>query len=142
VATAQERFAAMLRDDVAPALRGLGLKGSGQAYTLPSETHWALIGFQKFSWSNADRVEFTLNLTVARKDEWAAAYEERPHIGARPKPNVGGGPAWSERIGGLMPDGDEVRWAVEVDEAVEPVVGDVVGAIRDHALPAMRERMR
>src|SRR5690349_1207537 len=117
----------MMRDDVAPALRRLRLKGSGQAYTLPSETHWAVIGFQKFTWSNADRVEFTINLTVARKDEWAAAYEESPWLGKRPAPNVSGGPAWWERIGGLMPgeSGDAV-WAVEPGAPVEPVAGDAV----------------
>ena len=137
----------MMREDVAPALRRLGLKGSGQSYTLPSETHWALIGFQKFTWSNAGRVEFTINLTVARKDEWAAAYQATPHIGVRPSPGISGGPSWWARIGSLLPGGGnaelaETAWAVEPDEPVEPVAGDVVGAIRDHALPAMRERMR
>jgi hypothetical protein len=131
----------MLRDEIAPALRRLGLKGSGQAYTIPSDTHWAVIGLQKFTWSDADRVEFTINLTVARKDEWAAAYASTPYIGKRPKPNVSGGPSWWTRIGSVLPGDRERTWEVHAGAATEPVAGDVVATIRDHALPAMRKRM-
>ena len=142
MANAQERFKSMLREEVAPALRRLGLKGSGQAYTVPSETHWAVIGFQKFSWSDADRVEFTLNLTVARKDEWASAYAESPHIGRRPKPNVSGGPSWWTRIGTVLEaDGDQ-KWVVDKRGPTDHVAGEVVATIRDHALPALRRHMR
>src|SRR5712691_6087251 len=96
----------MLREDVAPSLRRLGLKGSGQVYTIPSSTHWAIVAFQKSAYSDADLVRFTLNLTVARKDEWAAAYaEKQPVIGRRPMPNtyVPVGSSWHSRIGHLMP---------------------------------------
>src|SRR5439155_1336209 len=56
--TAQEAFTMMVKDEIAPALRELGFKGSGQRFTLPSETHWALLGLQKFTWSDRDRVDF------------------------------------------------------------------------------------
>ena len=131
----------MLRDEIAPALRQLGLKGSGQSYTVPSDTHWGVIGFQKFTWSSADCVEFTINLIVASKDEWAEAYESRPYIGQRPKPNVLAAVGWCTRIGGLFPGRVERKWAVAANGKTEDVAEQVVAVIRDHALPAMRERM-
>jgi hypothetical protein len=139
--TAQEAFTKMLKEDVAPALRRLGFKGSGQRYELPSDTHWAIIGFQKFSWSNQERVEFTLNITVVGKDEWERARKKRPYLSAKPSANTGGGVGWEERIGNLTPEKEERRWAVAADRPTEPVAGDVVGAIRDFALPAMRKRV-
>jgi hypothetical protein len=139
--TAQEAFTKMLKQEVAPALRRLGFKGSGQRYELPSVTHWAIVGFQKFSWSDQQRVEFTLNITVVGKDAWARAREKRPYLSAKPSANVGGGVGWEERIGNLMPKNEEQRWAVTPDRPTESVAGDVVGAIRDFALPAMHKRM-
>jgi hypothetical protein len=60
--TAQVVFERMLREEVAPALRELGLRGSGQRFRLPSESHWALLAFQKSQWSDADEIRFTVNV--------------------------------------------------------------------------------
>ena len=68
--TAQEMFRAMVRDQVAPALRDLGFKGSGQVYLLPSETHWAMLSFQKSASSDAASVRFAVNFDVTTKQEW------------------------------------------------------------------------
>jgi hypothetical protein len=46
VGDVQATYRAMLRDDIAPALRALGLKGSGSRYSLPDPESWALLGFQ------------------------------------------------------------------------------------------------
>ena len=131
----------MLRDEVAPALRRLGLKGSGDRYTVPSDTHWAVIGFQKFRWSDADCVEFTVNLIVATKEEWASAYELRPYIGKKPAANTLTGVGWWDRIGSVMPRRGKGTWTVPSTGSTEHVAGEVVAAIRDYALPAMRARM-
>ncbi len=45
--TAQEQYRIMINGVISPALRSLGLKGSGGRYELPSVTHWALLDFQK-----------------------------------------------------------------------------------------------
>src|SRR3954453_12481053 len=96
----------MMREQVAPALRSLGLKGSGQSYSIPSDSYWALVGFQKSRASSAGAVKFTVNLQVQPRDAWARAYEEHWWIGAKPSPNtrasVEGG--WWSRIGQLLPD--------------------------------------
>lgn len=142
--TAQEAFARMMKHEVAPALRRLGFKGSGQRYELPSETHWAIIGFQKFKWSNRDSVEFTLNLTVVDRDDWLRAREARRYLPARPSANVFGGVGWEARIADLVPSGTEgdYAWTVTAGLPTEPVAGDVVGAITDYVVPAMRGRIK
>jgi hypothetical protein len=59
----------MIREHVAPALREMGFKGSGQNYSLPSETHWVSLWFQKSAYSDALRIRFTVHLLVVGKDE-------------------------------------------------------------------------
>jgi Domain of unknown function (DUF4304) len=81
--SAQEAFKQMLRDHVAPALRTLGLKGSGAAYSIPSESHWALIGFQGSRANTSARMKFTVNCKVVRKGVWAAEQWKRYYIGSR-----------------------------------------------------------
>ena len=44
VATAQETYGEMLKALVAPGLRAMGFKGSGQNYRVPSDDYWALLG--------------------------------------------------------------------------------------------------
>lgn len=144
VMVAQEVFKLMVREQIAPALRVLGLKGSGQSYTIPSERYWALIGFQKSVSSSSAVVKFTLNLTVVSRNAWARAFESHPWIGAKPSPNVEvlmADGEWHSRIGQLLPSRSDHWWWVEPDRPTEPVAREVVEAIRDVGLPAMLERM-
>ncbi len=114
MATAQERFTAMLRDEVAPRLRAMGFKGSGQNFALPSESHWSLLGFQRSAFSDKDKVAFTINLTVVGRRNWEEgsrrAWPTQPP--RTPGANWGlppmleqmfGGAYWHSRIGLLMP---------------------------------------
>jgi uncharacterized protein DUF4304 len=141
--TAQEAFTMMVKEQIAPALRALGFKGSGQRFTLPDDEHWAQIGLQKFSWSDRDEVEFTANVTVARRDVWQAERAERPYLPKQPAANIFYGTyAWQTRIGELLPEGEEKRWRVSPDRPTEPVAAEFVAAVSDYALPAMRKRMR
>ncbi|RPE41173.1 uncharacterized protein DUF4304 [Streptomyces sp. Ag109_O5-1] len=50
----------MMRTQIAPALRALGFKGSGQIFELPHPASWALLGFQKSAYNTARHVEFTV----------------------------------------------------------------------------------
>jgi hypothetical protein len=45
--TVQIVYADMLRTEIAPRLRVLGFKGSGNSYVLPDDDRWLLVGFQK-----------------------------------------------------------------------------------------------
>jgi Domain of unknown function (DUF4304) len=140
---AQEKFAAMLRDEVAPALRELGFKGSGQSYQIPNETCWALLGFQKNKWSSADHVMFTANVTVVSRAAWDEARAERPYLKERPSPNSYYGTfAWQDRIGMLMPRGEDHWWDVVAETDMRDTAASVVEAVRDFVLPAMRDEIR
>ncbi|MCK0116481.1 DUF4304 domain-containing protein [Isoptericola sp. S6320L] len=86
--TAQERFRVVVRDRLAPALRSMGLRGSGQIYTLPSETCWAQLGIQRSAFSDREKIMFTVNLSVVSRAVWVRTVEERPNLGAKPTPNT------------------------------------------------------
>ncbi|MFC8730852.1 DUF4304 domain-containing protein [Luteimicrobium sp. NPDC057192] len=138
--TAQEHFRAILRDRVAPELRRLGLRGSGQAYTLPDDDHFAQIGIQKSDSSSREAVKFTMNLSVVPKAAWAELAREQSWRGARPSANQHASTpgAWQVRIGHLLPPRVDQWWTVTRDADPRAVADVVVDAIRDYGLPAMR----
>ena len=133
----------MLRDELAPRLRQLGFKGSGQAFSLPDVERWITIGFQKSAWSDADSVRFTVNVTVANKAEWERMRQERTHLPAKPAPNrFYGSFVWQKRIGHLLPGGEDQWWEVASDSSEAPkVAAAVAAAIRDHVLPAIHAHL-
>ena len=140
----------MLRDRVAPELRKLGFVGSGQNFALPSESHWALLGFQRSAWSSAESVDFTINLTVVSRDAWEKGREQWPTLPERPGANWGlspmmepafGGAYWHSRIGDVMPGRRDRWWKIASDADAADVTYAVVAEIREFAVPAMRERM-
>jgi hypothetical protein len=110
---------------------------------MPSERYWAPVGFQKSVISNSAAVKFTVNLQVVPRDAWAEALEEQPWRGAKPRANVlsrvpG---SWDERIGRLLPAGNDLWWRIEPDRTTQPVAQEVVAAIRDLGLPEMKRHM-
>jgi hypothetical protein len=110
--TAQAVYADMLRAEIAPRLRTLGFKGSGSAYVLPDDESWLIVGFQKDRYSRADCVRFTVNLTRANKQAWAADREYEPSLPVRPSGNSADlfGTSKVIRLGNLMPPRGEDRW--------------------------------
>ena len=141
--TAQETFSTMMRSRIAPALRKLGLKGSGQTFQLPSDECWALLGFQRSQWSDAGHAKFTVNVTVASREAWERARAQRSYLNERPSPNTFYGTfVWQQRIGALMPGGEDCWWNVRGGAETSAVASAVVDAIREYALPAMRDEMR
>jgi hypothetical protein len=152
VASAQETFKTMLRDQVAPRLRRLGFKGSGQNFALPSETHWALLGFQRSDFSDRDEIAFTINLTVVGRKEWETGSRQAwpGHPFRRPGANWGlppileekfGGAYWHSRIGRLMPGGRDRWWKVIAEEDTGDLAEALVAEIEEFALRAMHERI-
>jgi hypothetical protein len=91
--------------------------------------------------SNSAEVRFTVNVTVAGREAWSKACAERPYIGQRPSANTSAGVGWGERIGLLMPGGNDQWWAISGDAPTEPVAGEVIAAIDEFVLPAMQKRM-
>jgi hypothetical protein len=140
--TAQESFKTMMRDEIAPALRELGFKGSGQRFELPNQDFWALLGFQKSVWSDSAELRFTINVTVASRAAWAAARKSRTYLPERPSANTYYGDfTWQARIGQLAPTKADLWWTVKGGKSTRAVADEVVAAIRERALPALqRER--
>ena len=138
--TAQETFKTMMKEQVAPALRALGFNGSGQRYELSSETHWALLGFQKSTGSDASQVKFTINVSAVPRDEWEEARRKQAWLAERPGANVSEFVGWHARIGELTGASD-TWWTVSADRPTEPVVSEVIAAVRDHALTELRRRI-
>jgi hypothetical protein len=142
----------MLRDEVAPRLRALGFKGTGQKFALPSETHWALLGFQKSGFSDMGQVAFTVNLTVVERDAWERGSQEAwPNRPVRP-PGANWslppmleekfvGAYWHSRIGFVMPGSRDRWWKVLADADNADVAVAIVAEIEEFAVPAMHERM-
>jgi len=145
---AQDAFKVMLRDEIAPALRQLGLRGSGQTFSLPSKTHWALVGFQKSDWSDSRQLRFTINLTVVSHDAWEAARSRFPEIGDHPVANgdyalpIRPMPGyWHIRIGRLLPGDRDRWWDLGTGTDVAQLATEVMTVIREHVLPAMQARL-
>src|SRR4051794_2946812 len=80
VAVAQDAYKTVLRDVIAPALRGMGFKGSGTLYRLDDEKCWARFGFQSSSSNTVDLVKFTVNLAVIDKAAWLRIRDELPYL--------------------------------------------------------------
>ena len=137
---AQDRLDAMLKEHVAPELRRLGFKGSGQAYSLPDEQCYASLGFQKGKWNSAESASFRVNVSVVNRLVWQEW--ERPRPAKPPSPNTSyGEPVWWQRIGRFLPGDGDVWWTVSDDTNVEGLANEVVRAISDAALPAMVAEM-
>jgi hypothetical protein len=140
--SAQQRYAVLMRDRLAPALRELGLKGSGGTFVLDDPVCWAIVGFQRSVHNDRSRVQFTVNLTVVGRQAWAETRRSYPYLSARPAPNMRyGNPAWQQRIGTLLPSGVDTWWAVDSRTDLDGLAREVIAAIRDHGLPAMRRQL-
>lgn len=138
--SAQDIYATVMRRDVAPLLRRLGLQGSGQTYELPSPHTWALLGFQKSRYNTTDQVRFTVNLTVADKSDWAAALHRFPEFGTRPRVGMNYGrnaSVWTRRIGDFMPTRKDQWWEITPATDSAALAHTVCEALTIYAVPAL-----
>jgi hypothetical protein len=140
--TAQDLFRGMMRDDVAPRLRALGWKGSGQGYELPDPRTWALLGFQLSRYNTAAALRFTINISVLGKDAWAAYRTGHPAMPPRPRPSANYGTRFSwKRIGDLLPSDYDIWWELKAQDRpgdVERVADQVYGTVAEYAMPEIR----
>jgi uncharacterized protein DUF4304 len=142
VTTALDAFRTMMRDEIGPALRRLGFRGSGRSFVMPSDTHWVLLGFQKSRTSAAGEVRFTVNVTAASRRAWDERRARLDYLPERPSANTFYGPEiWRRRIGLLLPDATDRWWTLRPDEPTASVASQVVDAIRVAALPEIERRL-
>jgi hypothetical protein len=120
-------------------MRSAGLKGSAGNYRLPSPAYFALVGFQRSTWSTASAIEFTVNLKAVSSEAWRLARAEKTWLPENPTANSRYPVTeWSERIGILMPGGQDHWWRLRPGQPLEALAVNVVGAIKDYGLPALR----
>jgi hypothetical protein len=139
----QAVYAGLMKTTFAPALRAAGLRGSNGRFELPSDTYWAQLGFQKSSYSGADEVRFTVNLSVISRTEWEIQRAAKPYLGRQPTPTVQYGP-WADqaRIGQLTPAGADKWWRIVRGADVEPVQADALADLLTYAVPWLKPRVK
>ena len=137
--TAQDRYRAMLRDEIAPALRERGFKGSGTAFVLPDDTHWLQVGFQSSKWNSSEQAAFTVHLSVVEKAAWSHLAAEWGLKG-KPNPNAGypQGAVW--RLPPLIFGYDRWWQVIDVPDQSTGVVAEVLDAIDRIGLPCLRSK--
>jgi hypothetical protein len=142
VVTAQVTYQGLVRERLSPGFRGLGFTGSSGKYALGCDTCWVLLALQKSAYSDAAEIQFTVNLLVANKVQWASAREERVHLPERPSAGRGYGvPVAQARIGELLPDGADKWWRVHAGVDLAAVSADVLNDTEQYALPWLGARM-
>ena len=138
----QDTFKDFLREMVAPRLRQSGLNGSGQNYSLESESYWALIGIQKSAHSNSESLKFTINVFVVAKKEWEAARNERSYFPPKPTANVSWPIGWSQRIGYFLPANSDYWWAIDASTNLEHLSQQIIEAVCSKAVPIIQEKIK
>jgi hypothetical protein len=140
--TAQELYADLIKDSVSPAMRTNGLIGSGGRYSIKSESHWALVGFQKSWYSDKSEVRFTINLLCVPRDAWKEMVAERPYYGSTPSALVLYSDAVHQtRIGYLLEDQSDKWWRVYPGQDMATVGADVIASMVDYGLPWLRQSL-
>jgi Domain of unknown function (DUF4304) len=120
----------------------MGFTGSGRAFSLPDENHYAILGFQKSAYSDAAQVRFTVNVLVVSKRAWSKAREERSYMPEKPSPNTLWGVGWGGRIGSLLPGNKDKWWRLSDFRDIERVAAELIDSIREHVLPMMQQRLQ
>ncbi len=142
---AQDTYKALIKLRVSPAMRRLGLKGSGGPYELPHGHLWALVGFQASAYSDSGEVSFTVNVKVADKRSFASLVGSN---GRRPSanseyPQVS---EWHVRLGNLMRANTGAQnldqwWTVTPESDLAAVAEEVLAAVAAYALPEVTRRL-
>ena len=127
----------MVRDQVAPWLRGQGFKGSGNSSTLSRGDFLVRVGFVKRKWNTRELVRFDVDASIGHsivQEIFREANEEARSLGKvleLPDP----GNYWT-RLSRLDPaQSSHFPWVVTLDSSTSETATDVIGSIRDNFLP-------
>jgi hypothetical protein len=131
VASAPDQYKRMLRQEIAPALRDLGMEGSASNFVLPDPDHYLLVGIQGSRSNTAGVVRFTVNLAVISKAKWKQGW--RAWWG-RPSATAQGPVGTYMRLGELTPQHDDVWWELTPDADTATLAAEVVQAVQQFGL--------
>lgn len=139
--SAQEQFRSFLRDSLAPRLRTLGFTGSGQRFSIPSETYWALMGIQRSVSSDRKKLKFTLNFFVVSREEWENAKNDVSYLSRTPSANTQWPVGWHQRIGSVMPEKKDLWWHFSPVTDFSRLATEIAQAVEAYAMPEIRKRI-
>ncbi|BCJ48636.1 hypothetical protein Asp14428_01110 [Actinoplanes sp. NBRC 14428] len=111
--SARDGYVLMMRSVVVPELRRLGFSGSGRRFTMRAGKHAGTIAFQQSRGNTWMGVKFTADVSVA-------------------------GSGGTARLGSISHHGGDHWWAVWAGFPTGDVAADLITAIRDHAVPAIK----
>ncbi|MGY1794072.1 DUF4304 domain-containing protein [Geodermatophilus sp. SYSU D00525] len=134
MATAQDQYERMLRQEIAPALRELGMQGSARDFVLPDPDQYLLVGLQGSQSNTAEAVRFTVNLAVISKSAWKRG---RRAWWGKPSATVQGPVGTYLRLGELMPPHDDVWWELTPATDTATLAAEVVRAVQQFGLPRL-----
>jgi hypothetical protein len=141
--TAQDVYKSLLRDQVGPALRGLGYLGSGRNWRLVGpEGNAAYLNFQADRYSTPAEVGFTVNLDVwpTRSWEWySRCCWGSSGAPAQKRPSNGHPAPFSSRIGHLDPTRRTDHWWTVRAERDPTAAGDDLLRVITGVTPRLRE---
>ncbi|WIN00287.1 DUF4304 domain-containing protein [Actinoplanes oblitus] len=112
--SARDGYLRMMRTTVVPELRRLGFTGSGRRFTLQAPKHLGTIEFQQSQGNTWMGVRFTVNVSAASPS------------------------AWTARLGLISHHGCDHWWSVWAGFPSDDAAADLITAIRDHAVPAIK----
>jgi Domain of unknown function (DUF4304) len=141
---AQDWFRFMVDTNLAPGLRALGFFGVGRRFRIEGTGHWGEVLVEQARSFTARAVRFTVHVGVLSRDEWAEQLRVRPYYPAGEVTRTHMG--WQAPIGELVtvaghPIG-ELWWELEVGRPFDSLANEVLTAVREFALPAIRTRMK
>ena len=100
-----------------------------------------MVGFQKSAYSDAEHIKFTINVLVVSCQEWDEIRASHSYYPERPTAGTHWAAGAQARIGSLMPKGEDYWWDLYPSTSTDELSTDVLGAIRDYALPWMRQQI-
>jgi len=127
-----EKFKQLLTTAITPTLRDLLFRKVGLYYFRKRSDNWELLQFQR-SWSNtADATRFTINCGIV------SFRLARFVLGSVPKmPTPEYNWHYSQRLGFLMPGGQDTWWTLDASTAVDSLGSELSGLIVDLAIPTL-----
>jgi hypothetical protein len=132
VATAHDKFKALLADDFAPWLKQRGFKRRDSTFRRREDEAWQIVNFQRDKYSRARLVSFTINLGVSLD-----VLHEHPSWRARGWP-LEHECDFRQRIG-FLGKGEDYWWKVRPLLPRRAITSDVLDAL-EMALPWLDER--
>jgi hypothetical protein len=138
---AQDAFKAMVRKQVAPALRDLGFKGSGNKYEMTRDEYRIQIQLQRSKWSTRDSVQFDANLSVIHPATMAL-FDEQNQLARQQGKAMESSGSFHSRLNALAHGNTHgFPWIIRANEPTEPVAHDFIETIRRDFLPVIEEEI-